>query len=65
MALRAKADDGDGLAVQESNVAVGIVILLDRHGNALLFVVDLFSGRNSILTTKKALISPIQERRKA
>ena len=31
VALRTKADDGDGLAVQHSQIAVGIVILLDSH----------------------------------
>ena len=31
VALGAKADDGDGLAVQHAEVAVGIVILLDSH----------------------------------
>ena len=37
MALRAKADDGDGLAVQHAEVAVGIVVLVDSHGDCLLF----------------------------
>ena len=31
VALRAKADDGDGFAVQNAEVAVRIVILVDRH----------------------------------
>ena len=31
MALAAKADDGNGLAVQHAQVAVAVVILLDRH----------------------------------
>ena len=33
MALAAKADDGDGLAVQHAQVAVAVVILLDRHNS--------------------------------
>ena len=37
MALRAEADDGDGLAVQNAQVAVGIVILVDSHDVFLLF----------------------------
>ena len=36
VALRAEADDGDGLAVQNAQVAVGIVILVD-HDVFLLF----------------------------
>ena len=31
MALTAKADDRDGLAVQHAEVAVGIVVFLDSH----------------------------------
>ena len=37
MALAAEADDGDGLAVQHAEVAVGIVVFLDCHKNVLLF----------------------------
>ena len=33
----AEADDGDGLAVQHAEVAVGIVVFLDCHKNVLLF----------------------------
>ena len=32
VALAAKADDGHGLAVQNTQVAVAVVILFDRHG---------------------------------
>ena len=32
VALRAEADDRDGLAVQQAEVAVGIVVLVDSHG---------------------------------
>ena len=38
VALAAEADDGNGLAVQHTEVAVGIVVLLDRHNTLLLFV---------------------------
>ena len=39
VALAAKADDCDGLAVQHSQVAVGIVIFLDGHDRKLSFFV--------------------------
>ena len=38
MALGAEADDGNGLAVQHAEVAVGIVILVDSHDDDLLFI---------------------------
>ena len=39
VALRAEADDGNGLAVEHAEVAIGIVILVDSHGGVsfLLF----------------------------
>ena len=52
VALAAEADDSDGLAVQHTEVAVGIVIFLDGHGNCspfafsvwILYSVDLKTG---------------------
>src|SRR5699024_4675222 len=34
VALRAEADDRDGLAVKQAEVAVGIVVLVDSHGKS-------------------------------
>ena len=42
VALAAEADDSDGLAVQHAEVAVGIVVFLDRHGSCSPFVFYLF-----------------------
>ena len=38
VALAAEADDSNGLAVQHAEVAVGIVVFLDRHGSSLLLL---------------------------
>jgi len=42
VALTAEADDGDGLAVQHAEVAVGIIVLLDSHGSCSPFMVLFF-----------------------
>ena len=44
--LAAEADDSDGLAVQHAEVAVGIVVFLDRHGSCSPFVFYLFQYKN-------------------
>ena len=46
VALAAEADDSDGLAVQHAEVAVGIVVFLDRHGSCSPFVFYLFQYKN-------------------
>ena len=38
VALAAEADDSNGLAVQHAEVAIGIVVFLDRHGSSLLLL---------------------------
>ena len=46
VALAAEADDSDGLAVQHAEVAVGIVVFLDRHCSCSPFVFYLFQYKN-------------------
>ena len=47
VALTAEADDSNGLAVQHAEVAVGIVVFLDRHDSVLLLM-SLFQCRINV-----------------
>ena len=42
VALGTKTDDSNRLAVENAEVAVGIIILVDSHGGCLLFNVEFF-----------------------